>query len=105
MLANGADVDEPVDRAQQVIRRDMVLEAEAVEQRLLHHRPLTHHQPSPAAGTTESDHQHDFNADFFNTIRPLPSLRDMKTLPQTRRWFRPRAIGRASCRERVCQYV
>ena len=31
--------------AQQVIRRHMILDAEAVEQRFLHYRPLTHHQP------------------------------------------------------------
>jgi hypothetical protein len=39
-------IDEAVDLAQQVIVRDMLLEAEAVERRLLHHPPLTHHRPS-----------------------------------------------------------
>ena len=33
-----------VDRPQQVIRRYVVLDAEAVEQRFLHHRPLAHHR-------------------------------------------------------------
>ena len=39
-----AQVHEPVDRSQQVICRHMILEAEAVKQRLLHHRSLAHHQ-------------------------------------------------------------
>ncbi len=50
MIADVRQINETVDRAQQVARRDMILEAEAVKQRLLHHRPLTHHQPvSPAS--------------------------------------------------------
>ena len=44
MLAEPAQIDEPVDRPQQVIRRHVILDAEAVEQRLLHHRSLAHHQ-------------------------------------------------------------
>ena len=40
-------VDEPVDLANQVIVRDMPLEAEPVEQRLLHHSPIAHHRESP----------------------------------------------------------
>src|SRR6266581_4832882 len=40
-------VDEPIDLAKQVIVRDMPLEAEAVEQRLLHQPPFAHHRKSP----------------------------------------------------------
>ena len=40
-------VDEPVDLAKQVIVRDMPFQAEAVEQRLLHHPPFAHHRDSP----------------------------------------------------------
>jgi hypothetical protein len=43
MFANARQVNEPVDRAQQVIRRHMPFQVEAVEQRLLRHRPLAHH--------------------------------------------------------------
>ena len=39
-------VDETVDLAKHVIVGDMPLEAEAVEQRLLHHPPLAHHRPN-----------------------------------------------------------
>jgi hypothetical protein len=39
-------VDKPVDRAKQVIVRNMPLEAEAVEQRLLHHPPFAHRRPN-----------------------------------------------------------
>ena len=44
VLADAGQVDEAIDRAQQVIRRDVPLQAELVEQRLLHHRPLAHHR-------------------------------------------------------------
>src|SRR5271170_5371279 len=40
-------VNETVDLAKHVIVGDMPLEAEAVEQRLLHHPPLAHHGVSP----------------------------------------------------------
>ena len=45
MLADAGQIDEAVDRSQQVIARHVFLDAEAVEQRFLHYRPLTHHQP------------------------------------------------------------
>ncbi|MGK9171009.1 hypothetical protein KXR53_32235 [Inquilinus limosus] len=44
MRADAGQVDEPVDRAEQVIGRDVPLEVERVEQRLLHHRPLAQHR-------------------------------------------------------------
>ena len=40
-------IDKTVDLAKQVIVRDMPLNAEAVEQRLLHYSPLAHHGVSP----------------------------------------------------------
>jgi len=45
MLADRGQIDEPVDRAEQVIRRHVPLEAELVKQRFLRHRPLAHHRP------------------------------------------------------------
>ena len=44
MRAQAGQVDEAIKRAQQVVARDMAFEAELVEQRLLHHRPLAHHR-------------------------------------------------------------
>ena len=44
ILADAVKIDEPINRTQQVIFRHMILNAEAVKQRLLHHRPLAHHQ-------------------------------------------------------------
>jgi hypothetical protein len=41
-----AQIHEPIDPAQRVIVGDMPLNAEAVEQRLLHHPPLAHHPPN-----------------------------------------------------------
>ena len=85
MLANARQVDEPVDRAQQMIRRDVILEAEAVKQRLLHHRPLAHHQPVSRFGRSiESEHHPNFKRAFFNTIRPSQSFNDVGDLPLMR---------------------
>ena len=44
MRADARQVDEAVDRAKQVVGRDVPLQAELVEQRLLHHRPFAHHR-------------------------------------------------------------
>ena len=44
VFADITQIDEPVDRSQQVVRRNVVLDAEAVKQRFLHHRSLAHHQ-------------------------------------------------------------
>jgi len=46
VLAQARQIHEPVDPPQQVIVRDVALQAEAVKQRLLHHRPLAHHRPA-----------------------------------------------------------
>ena len=69
MRAQAGQVDEAVDRAQQVVGRNVTLQAELVEQRLLHHRPLAHHRHVlPFHGRTESGLQTASNADFFNGI-------------------------------------
>ena len=52
-----------------MIVRDVPLEAELVEQRLLRHPPLAHHPLPPIRATTESGLQPRSNADFFNEIR------------------------------------
>jgi hypothetical protein len=46
VIANSRQIDKPVNLAQHVIVRDVPLQAEAVEQRLLHHRPFAHHRPN-----------------------------------------------------------
>ena len=69
LLAQTRQVYEPIDRTKQVIRWHVSLKAEAIEQRLLHHRPLAHHQPvSPSQEIAESGPHHIFKSDFFNTI-------------------------------------
>ncbi|PWC56069.1 hypothetical protein TSO221_03245 [Azospirillum sp. TSO22-1] len=70
MRTEAGQVDEAVDRAKQVVRRDMAFEAELIEQRLLHHRPLAHHRcVLLLPGRIESALQTTGNTDFFNTIR------------------------------------
>ena len=55
-----------------MIRRDVILKAEAVEQRLLHHRPLAHHWLVSRIDTSIESERHDnFNRKFFNTIESL----------------------------------
>jgi hypothetical protein len=44
MRADTGQVDEPINRTKQVISRHVALQAELVEQRLLHHRSLAHHR-------------------------------------------------------------
>ena len=69
MQSQAGQVDKTIDRAQQVIGRNVTLEAELVEQRLLHHRPLAHHRLNLLLSRkTESVLQDRFNPDFFNTI-------------------------------------
>ena len=69
MLAQAGQIDEAIDPPQQVILRHVALQAEAVEQRLLHHRPLTHHGSPPALRRRiESEASHRRKAEFFNTI-------------------------------------
>jgi hypothetical protein len=46
MRPNSGQVDETVDPAQHVIVRDVPVQTEAVEQRLLHHTPFAHHRPN-----------------------------------------------------------
>ena len=58
----------------------MPLQAEALEQRLLRHRPLAHHRSvSARLAAIESNRQHYFKAAFFNTIDHL------RTFARTRR--------------------
>lgn len=46
--AYARQIDEPVDPTQQVIPRNVPLDAEADEQGLLHHRPFAHHRLNPS---------------------------------------------------------
>ena len=76
-------VDETVDLAKHVIVGDMPLEAEAVEQRLLHHPPLAHHRPNLLFQREQNQRQRQDQAEFFNAIRQLqPSAaRKERALP------------------------
>ena len=72
MRSNLGKVDEPVDLAKQMIVRDMPLEAEPVEQRLLHHPPLAHHHENPKfIEKTKSEPESVTPSEFFNGIRQL----------------------------------
>ena len=76
-------VDETVDLAKHVIVGDMPLEAEAVEQRLLHHPPLAHHRPISCSKENRISDRRQDQAEFFNAIRRLqPSAaRKERALP------------------------
>ncbi len=47
MRTNAAQVDEAIDRAQQVVLRNVVFQREVVEQRALHLLPRSHHRRHP----------------------------------------------------------
>ncbi|MER8583607.1 hypothetical protein NKG95_33915, partial [Mesorhizobium sp. M1423] len=72
MLADGGQIDEAVDRSEQVVRRHMPLQAEAIEQLLLHHTLLAHHRLNlllqRRLKKIESVLQDCCNPDFFNII-------------------------------------
>jgi hypothetical protein len=48
VTAQIAKLNEPVDRPQQVVRRDVVLKRELAEQRTLRHPPRPHHRNRPS---------------------------------------------------------
>lgn len=54
MDTDTAEVDEPVNRPEQVILRDMILQRELVEQRRLRLLPLSHHRDLPPGKRSES---------------------------------------------------
>jgi hypothetical protein len=71
-LANIAEFNEPVNRPQHVVTRNMPLETEAVKQRFLRSGPLTHHRADPP-DVSESDCRQQCKSEFFNSILALPA--------------------------------
>ena len=69
MRPQSRKINEAVDLAKKVIGRDMPLEAEAVEQRLLHHPPLAHHRRISSTQEKGISVQRPNQAEFFNAIR------------------------------------
>ncbi len=73
MRPNAGKVDETVDPAQHVIIRDVPFQAEAVEQRLLHHPPLAHHRPNLLPLGEGNQRRTRQSSEFFNKIgRTMP---------------------------------
>jgi hypothetical protein len=56
----------PIAIPKKVIGRDMPLEAEAVEQRLLHHPPLAHHRRISSTKEKRISDRRLNQAEFFN---------------------------------------
>lgn len=76
MFADARQIDETVDSAQQVIGRHVILDAEAVEQRFLHHLSLTHHRRViRLSARTESGLHPNRKRDPFSGIRQKPVAR------------------------------
>src|SRR6516162_7968965 len=69
LLSYVAKLDEPIDRAQQMIRWNVLVQRELIEQRSLFDLPVSHHdlQSLPNAAT-ESRTSCVATDDFFNTI-------------------------------------
>jgi hypothetical protein len=87
MLPKLRQVDEPVNRTKQMIRRNMPLQTELAKQRLLLHPAFTHHQLILDNRNTESDQHNHFKNDFFNSIGRLQTLGAAGSLLQSRHSF------------------
>jgi len=73
MRPNLCEIDETVDLAQEMIAGNMALQAEAVEQHLLHRTLLAHHGVSPRFiedDRISSPVPPQAESEFFNAIRP-----------------------------------
>jgi hypothetical protein len=55
-----------LDPAQHVTVGDVPLQAEAIEQRLLHHPPLAHHRPNPSCKEERISAEPSNQAEFIN---------------------------------------
>lgn len=73
LYPDNTQIDEPVDRTQQVVGRHVVLDAEAVK-RFLHHRPLAHHQKISRQRDQRTSGCAALQGEFFNGIRPLSAM-------------------------------
>ena len=73
MRADTAQIDEPINRSQQVILRDMIFKRKLIEQRWLcfRSRPL-HSSILPLTSRIESADQPSIKQEFFNKISPRP---------------------------------
>jgi hypothetical protein len=99
MLADARQIHEPIDRAQQMIARDVPLQVEAVEQRFLRHRSLTHHRlvsarsrklnqdstaTSSSSFSTQSTHLQSFAPDPLQRQPPTQlQLQNVAVMPPT----------------------
>ena len=90
MRPNLRQIDKPVDLAKQMIVGDMTLEAEAVEQRLLHHPPLAHHRPNPPQQTRENPTSALRSSGVFQHNPPKA------VVPAHRSWIEPRHSDRVT---------
>jgi hypothetical protein len=81
-------VDEPVDRAQQMADWYMPLKAELVEQAVLRNPPLVHHRKILAAALMQRNHG---NITSPRSFQHNPPIRDAPYVDE-RAWFTPTAV-------------
>jgi hypothetical protein len=92
-------IDEPVDLAQKVIVLDVPLQTEAIEQRLLHHPPHTHHRPNLLHPAEENQRPAPRSSGVFQRNLRTPAVRfaQIAAIPR-RQWAngknRAEAVGR-----------
>ena len=68
MGADAVQINEPINRPQQVVLGDVILERELVEQCRLRFLPRSHHCQSLPTGRIESATYHSIKREFFNEI-------------------------------------
>jgi hypothetical protein len=66
-FADIAKINEPINRPQHVIERNMPLKTKALKQRFLRTYLFTHHRANPPQ-PSESDHSQQSKREFFNRI-------------------------------------
>jgi hypothetical protein len=81
-------IDKPIDRAQHVIGRHELVEANFVKKTLLHHEPIAHHHPNPLppqlkriTGKRWSRALFQQNPPAADILDRMPNLLDANRLP------------------------
>src|SRR6056297_3123763 len=73
MGTDAAQIDKPVDRPQEMILGNVILERELVEQSRLRFLPRSHHRQSLPTGRIGTASYTAIKEEFFNEISPLPN--------------------------------
>lgn len=89
MLANAGQVDEPIDRPEQMIHWDVPVQVEAVEQRFLQHRSLAHHRRILQSTTRIESGESEPPQRVFQHHPPISDVQAFWPGSRKRTWLQP----------------